>query len=650
MAPKLSVGFGLYEGVKEFEQTVQGWRMNNDFTNIEFVVVNQTPESKDARTLRNFVNGPLRTRTAGARYVEMADKIGVAPVRNAIAEAMAGDIKMFCDHHIDFKAGIFEKVIKLVSDPACRTSMFTGPVLNNRLDVIGTHLNPIWRKMGWGIWGKAWLHPDGKTHFSVIELDEKAIPVSLDMECKRLDKLDFPDIPYSGYEEALRKLNYVSLGDTDDYMLEIPGQGLGFFACHRDAWPGFNPLMRGFRCMELAFCEKFRQQGGKVICVTDWKWWHLWDKFEPAPFPVRNSDAARNAILAWIDMGKDPVELQQQFVRPGICSIETWDKIIKDPQKLPLPENHSLLLKPGRVVPQAAPDEEQQSINRELLTRQRGEENKDRPGVALSVLFAVASKCPRMVELSTHADSLVAIHSAQCTHTISYNLQRDDPLLRKAVALPGPVVRQTVETASPNPAFDQADGLYIDIPPYDGQTLYNRLTYFAPKIHRMIAIHRILDYPEMVKAVDQFLEENPKWILAYRVDQRHGIAVLSTDTDDRIIPMREEAKLEEPIKLGERPKLQMPSPLKRIANFTVASIGHLLKGSPNCTQEEIDERHKICLACPLFLVDKQNPEIGHCTHESCGCPITRIDKFVTKLGWWDAKCPLGKWRKLLRRK
>lgn len=68
-----------------------------------------------------------------------------------------------------------------------------------------------------------------------------------------------------------------------------------------------------------------------------------------------------------------------------------------------------------------------------------------------------------------------------------------------------------------------------------------------------------------------------------------------------------------------------------------------MSGAPTCTLEQIDERDSICRGCEIYQPDPETPEIGACTHSSCGCPVTRKDKFVSKLAWADQECPLGKW-------
>jgi len=84
------------------------------------------------------------------------------------------------------------------------------------------------------------------------------------------------------------------------------------------------------------------------------------------------------------------------------------------------------------------------------------------------------------------------------------------------------------------------------------------------------------------------------------------------------------------------------SEAKRFINFTLASIRHVVRGAPTCTQEQIDARIAICRACELYK--GVTPELGYCTHASCGCSITDMRGYVSKLAWADQSCPIGLWR------
>jgi hypothetical protein len=79
-----------------------------------------------------------------------------------------------------------------------------------------------------------------------------------------------------------------------------------------------------------------------------------------------------------------------------------------------------------------------------------------------------------------------------------------------------------------------------------------------------------------------------------------------------------------------------PSPVRKALNFSKAAIGHLLAGSPTCSQEQIDARLAICRACPFFTGSA-------CSHIECGCNVNAARTYLNKLAWADQACPDGKW-------
>lgn len=79
-----------------------------------------------------------------------------------------------------------------------------------------------------------------------------------------------------------------------------------------------------------------------------------------------------------------------------------------------------------------------------------------------------------------------------------------------------------------------------------------------------------------------------------------------------------------------------PGNLLKLKNFTVASIGHFLKGNPTCQQDEIDYRLSICKVCDFFTGIA-------CSHRNCGCNISDQQIYLNKLAWSDQRCPLNKW-------
>jgi hypothetical protein len=96
------------------------------------------------------------------------------------------------------------------------------------------------------------------------------------------------------------------------------------------------------------------------------------------------------------------------------------------------------------------------------------------------------------------------------------------------------------------------------------------------------------------------------------------------------IPVRPHAIAE------EMPVRSSPGFLEKVKNFAAAATGHVAAGMPMATDEEIIRRHDICLGC-------EHLQNNACTQ--CGCPVSRVRGYVSKLSWADQECPVGKWGK-----
>ena len=75
---------------------------------------------------------------------------------------------------------------------------------------------------------------------------------------------------------------------------------------------------------------------------------------------------------------------------------------------------------------------------------------------------------------------------------------------------------------------------------------------------------------------------------------------------------------------------------EKVQNFVAAAAQHVAAGMPMASDEEIIRRHDICLACEHLQNDACN---------LCGCPVSRVAGYVSKLSWADQECPIGKWGK-----
>ncbi len=101
--------------------------------------------------------------------------------------------------------------------------------------------------------------------------------------------------------------------DPNGEPFEIPMQGMGLFACRRSAWPGFNDAFRGFGGEEGYIHEKFRQAGGRTLCLPFLRWVHRFNR--PMGIPYRNTleDRIWNYLVGLRELGMPTDDMEAHF-------------------------------------------------------------------------------------------------------------------------------------------------------------------------------------------------------------------------------------------------------------------------------------------------------------------------------------------------
>lgn len=94
-----------------------------------------------------------------------------------------------------------------------------------------------------------------------------------------------------------------------DQPYPIQMQGLGLFAFRKQAWPGFNPRLRGFGVEEGYLHERARRNGGETVALPALQWWHRFERPDGVPHRVLQADINRNYELMWRELGWDLDEL-----------------------------------------------------------------------------------------------------------------------------------------------------------------------------------------------------------------------------------------------------------------------------------------------------------------------------------------------------
>ncbi len=251
MTPFLTVGMATYNDFDGVYFTLQALRLYHDLSNTELIVI----DNYGCEHTRAFVEDWV-----GARYVRATEIVGTAAARERIFHEANGDAVLVCDSHVLFAPGAIARLKDYYRDHPDTPDLLQGPLIGDNLTTIGTHFDPVWRDQMWGIWAT----------------DPRGV-------------------------------------DPDGEPFEIPMQGLGVFSCRRDVWPGFNPAFRGFGGEEGYIHEKFRQAGGRCLCLPWLRWVHRFTRPAGVPYPLTVEDKLRNYLLGHLELGLDTAPVLAHF-------------------------------------------------------------------------------------------------------------------------------------------------------------------------------------------------------------------------------------------------------------------------------------------------------------------------------------------------
>ncbi len=255
-AQKLTIGMATYDDYDGVYFTLQSLRLYHAevVDNVEFLVVDNHPDGPCSDALKSLENS-----IPSYRYVPHTSRIGTS-ARDAVFAEASGDFVLCIDCHVLIVPGTVKRLLDYFDANPHTRDLIQGPLLADNLVRLSTHFHPEWRAAMYGTWA----------------LDE------LGRE---------PDAP----------------------PFEIPMQGLGLFACRRAVWPGFNPRFRGFGGEEGYLHEKFRQAGGRTLCLPFLRWVHRFNRPLGAPYPNTMEDRARNYWIGRRELGLPTDDLERHF-------------------------------------------------------------------------------------------------------------------------------------------------------------------------------------------------------------------------------------------------------------------------------------------------------------------------------------------------
>jgi hypothetical protein len=222
---------------------------------ISFVVIDNHPEGVAAASLKSLENW-----VPFLRYVPFRGYRGTS-VRDLVFREANADIVCCVDSHVLLQPGALAALVGWFDEHPDSMDMIQGPLLGDRFDgAAASHYDPTWGAGMYGQWG----------------LDDRA-------------------------------------KDPCGEPFEIGMQGLGLFACRKDAWPGFNPRFRGFGAEEGYVQEKVRRAGGRVLCHPAVGWAHRFGRPSGAPYRPSWEDRLRNYLIGWKEIEWDTAGVEAHY-------------------------------------------------------------------------------------------------------------------------------------------------------------------------------------------------------------------------------------------------------------------------------------------------------------------------------------------------
>lgn len=220
----------------------------------QFIILDNNPGSEIGAAIK-----ALAEQTGNCRYLPVTDQIGTA-VRDRIFREAETDYVLCMDSHVMLQAGSLARLIEYMDNhPDCR-DLLQGPMLSWDIKKTSSHFEPGWGAGMYGTWAS----------------DPRA-------------------------------------EDPDNDPFEIEMQGLGVFACRRNAWLGFNYDFRGFGGEEGYIHEKYHRSGNRTLCLPFLRWTHRFGRPSGSHYPNLWEDRIRNYLLGFSEVGLATNQVEEHF-------------------------------------------------------------------------------------------------------------------------------------------------------------------------------------------------------------------------------------------------------------------------------------------------------------------------------------------------
>lgn len=261
---KLTIGMATYDDYDGVFFTIQSLRMYHTLcqtSDVEFIVLDSNPTSAHGKACKTFVETWVK-----GKYIAYEGKPSSFN-KYEIVKYATGDYILIVDCHVILQANAIDNLMSYYTKHSASKDLIQGPLLYDDMFSLSTHFDRVWRGDMFGIWAT----------------DNKAL--------------------------------------EKNEPFEIQMQGMGLLSFKRSAWPGINKHFSGFGGEEGYIAEKFRQKGGKNICLPNLMWNHRFTRPNGVVYPNTIEDRVRNYFIGCLDLWHDPQHPFLQDIKDHFSTI-----------------------------------------------------------------------------------------------------------------------------------------------------------------------------------------------------------------------------------------------------------------------------------------------------------------------------------------
>lgn len=641
---KITVGMATYRDFDGVYFTLQALRLYHRTHDLEIVVVDNAPDSKESQSVRDFLNW---IQDVPKKYVPMPENGGTAQPRNRVFQEATGDVVMCMDSHVLLDPYALEHLRDFFTQrPSC-PDLVHGPLVYDDLKNYSTHFSDHWEAEMWGQWDVAWRKAD---HDYPVHVP-KGAP-------QTVAQLPAPMLPTTTVTPAVAPQQYLVENGYQPAAewsspFEIPAMGLGLFACRKEAWLGFNRHFAGFGGEEWYIHEKYRKAGHTVWCLPGLRWVHRFGRPSGVPYPLTRDHKLRNYLIGHLELGIPLDRLHKHFVRDLGFPQPGYDRLLEEAMAVTgmanTPAPTFTETRPASRVPVAPKFALPGGVSPSLPTmttprpigpptteppkkkgcgcgdKQKIEFSPERAQEAYERWLEAGKQqndplFPLFQEYSQGTKTVIEFGDRQGFSTVAFISSKPQTVLSHAATIPEQLEQNTSTLNEVRLVLSRKRP--VDVAPSPCDLLFVDMDMTANAAMELLNQHGVMvrqrilflgateargDGPGILPGVREWLKTHKDWTVKELHKEGRGLLVLTRLEED---------------------KKALPSTWKQGWNFLKASLRAAQTGFGKIDDAAYERRLSLCTLCP----SRNNDRCGE-----CGCYIE------VKASWPAEVCPLGKW-------